>query len=158
VWFPGAFAAFARLLDVLPAQSRLRRAMLRRAAERGCEAYNRRDFAAYVLYYRPDIEEIVPRQLVAIGFDPVYRGRQEGLRYRLQWAEEWGEFQLKPEELFDLGDKRMLLMTRAEGRSPSGVALAHAWCFLCTLSASGVSRQELFFDRGEAFRAAGLEG
>jgi hypothetical protein len=58
----------------------------------------------------------------------------------------------------DLGDKRLLLIARAEGRSPSGIALAHAWCFLCTLSARGVSRQELFFDRGEAFRAAGLEG
>jgi hypothetical protein len=48
---------------------------------------------------------------------------------------------------------------RGEGVSPtSGVAVADDWCFLMTLSAGRVGRQELFFDRREAFRAAGLEG
>ena len=89
----------------------------------------------------------------------MYRGHEEAIRYRQQWGEEWGEFDVKPEELFDLGDSRMLLIGHAEGRSlRSNVALANDWCFLWTLSAGRVSREELFFDRGEAFRVAGLEG
>jgi hypothetical protein len=69
-----------------------------------------------------------------------------------------GEFDVKPEELFDLGDNRLLVIGRAEGRSlRSSVPLTVDWCFLLTVSAGLVSRQELFFDRGEAFRAAGLE-
>ena len=92
--FPRAFAYLARAPFVLPAHSRIRQAILRRAVQRGFEAYNRRDFAAVVLYYDPEIEETTPRQLVTLGFDPVYRGHQEGIRYRKQWAEEWGEFQL----------------------------------------------------------------
>jgi ketosteroid isomerase-like protein len=158
VRFPRAFAYLARVPFLLPAHSRIRQAILRRAVQHGFEAYNRRDFAAVFLYYHPDIEEITPRQLVALGFDPVYRGHQQGIRYRQQWAQEWGEFQLKPEELHDLGDNRMLVIGRGEGVSPSGAAVADDWCFLWTFSAGRVSRQELLFDRREAFRAAGLEG
>jgi ketosteroid isomerase-like protein len=159
VRFPGAFAYFARGLFRLVARSRLRHALLRRAAQHGFEAYNRRDFAALFLYYHPDFEEIAPRQLVEVGFEPVYRGHHEAIRYRQQWGEEWGEFDVKPEELFDLGDNRLLVIGRAEGRSPrSSVPLTVDWCFLLTVSAGRVSREELFFDRGEAFRAAGLEG
>jgi ketosteroid isomerase-like protein len=156
--FPGASAYFARALFRLPAHSRLRQAVLRRTVQQGFEAYNRRDFAAFFLYYHPDFEDITPRQLVAVGFEPVYRGHQEAIRYRKQWGEEWGEFDVIPEELFDLGDS-LLLIGHAEGRSlRSNVTLANDWCFLLTLSAGRVSREELFFDRGEAFRAAGLEG
>src|SRR5207245_2574333 len=86
-------------------------------------------------------------------------GHQEGIRYRQQWGQEWGEFDVKPEELFDLGANRMLLIGHAEGRSSrSTAALAVDWCFLWTFSAGRVSREELFLDRGEAFRAAGLDG
>jgi ketosteroid isomerase-like protein len=159
VLFPGAFAYLARVLFRLPAHSRLRQAVFRRTIQQAFEAYNRRDFAAFVMYYHPDFEEITPRQLVEVGFEPMYRGHQEAIRYRQQWGEEWGEFDVIPEELFDLGDSRMLLIGHAEGRSPrSSVALANDWCFLWTLSAGRVSREELFFDRVEAFRAAGLEG
>jgi ketosteroid isomerase-like protein len=70
-----------------------------------------------------------------------------------------GEAETPLSAAFDLGDSRMLLIGHAEGRSPrSSVALANDWCFLWTLSAGRVSREELFFGRGEAFRAAGLEG
>jgi hypothetical protein len=105
-------------------------------------------------HYHPDFEDITARQLVELGFDPVYRGHREGIRYRQQRGEEWGEFDVKPEELFDLGDNRMLLIGRGEGRSlTSSVPLAIDWCFLLTVSAGRVRREELFFDRGEAFRA-----
>jgi ketosteroid isomerase-like protein len=129
--YPGAVAYFARALFRMPAHSRLRQAALRRTVRQAFEAYNRRDFAAFLLYCHPDFEEIAPRQLVELGFEPVYRGHQEAVRYRQRWGEEWGEFDVKPEELFDLGDNRLLLIGHAEGRSlRSGVALANDWCFL----------------------------
>jgi ketosteroid isomerase-like protein len=157
--FPRAFACLARVPFLLPAHSRIRQALLRRTVQHGFEAYNRRDFEALWLYFQPDFEEITPRQLVELGFEPMYRGHQEGVRYRQQWGAEWGEFDVLPEELFDLGDNRMLLIGRGEGRSArSSFALALDWCFLWTFSAGRVSREELFLDRGEAFRAAGLEG
>jgi hypothetical protein len=157
--FPAASAYFARALFRLPVHSRLRKALLRRGVQQGIEAYNRRDFAAQFLGYHPDFEDVAPHQLVEVGFEPVYRGHQEAIRYRQQWGEEWGEFDVIPEELFFLDDGRMLLIGHAEGRSPRGsVALANDWCFLWTFSAGRVSREELLFDRGEAFRAAELEG
>src|SRR5438128_5430770 len=72
--FRGASAYFARALFRLPAHSQLRKAVLRRAVQQGFEAYNRRDFAAFLLYCNSDFEEITPRQLVEVGFEPVYRG------------------------------------------------------------------------------------
>jgi len=159
VRFPGVVAYFGRALFRLPARSRLRQSVLRRIVQQVFEAYNRRDFAAFLLYAHSDYEEITPRQLVEVGFEPVYRGHQEAVRYRQRWGEEWGEFDVKPEELFDLGDNRMLVIGHAEGRSlRGGVALANDWCFLWTFSTGQVSRVELFFNRGEAFRAAGLDG
>jgi hypothetical protein len=73
-------------------RSWLRQAVLRRALQRGTEATNRRDFEVAFARYDPQAELITDSRLVELGFDPVYRGREERIRFRQRWFAEWGHF------------------------------------------------------------------
>jgi ketosteroid isomerase-like protein len=155
--FPGGLAFFARLAWRLPPRSRLRRALIRRAVQLGLEATNRGDFeAAFAALYHPDIELIAVGTFITLGHEPVYRGREERIRFQERWRAEWGEFRFEPEELIDLGD-RLLLVGRVTGTGlSSGVAVDNDWADLFTISAGRAIREQVFFDRAEALEAAGL--
>jgi ketosteroid isomerase-like protein len=154
--FPRALAFFARLAWRRPPRSRLRRALIRRAAQLGLEATNRGDFEAAFALYHPDIELTATGTFVTLGFDPVYRGREERIRFQERWHADWGEFRFEPEELIDLGE-RVLLVGRVKGSGlSSGVAVDNDWADLFTISTGRVIREQVFFDRAEALEAAGL--
>jgi ketosteroid isomerase-like protein len=131
--------------------------MLRRAVQLGAEATNRGDFEAAFAVYHPDIELLTPAQFVEVGFDPVYRGREERVRFQGMWHAEWGEFRFEPEECIDLGD-RVLLVGRVRGSGlASGAPTDNEWADLITVIAGRAIREQAFFDHAQAFRAAGLE-
>jgi ketosteroid isomerase-like protein len=145
-----------RLLSVLSPRSRLRQAIVRRYVQHGFEATNRRDFEAAFGLYHPNVESIVPAQFVALGFDPVYRGREARIDAQRRWVAEWDDLRFELKELVDLGD-RILVITRMKGSGLSSGAAAEMDCvFLYTVSAEGVIREQFFFDRSEALEAAGL--
>jgi ketosteroid isomerase-like protein len=155
--FPAALARFAALIWRLPPRSRLRRALSRRAVKLGIEAYNRGYLDAALAWYHPDVEYITPRQIIPLGFDPIYRGRQGRIEVQQRWTEEWGEFEFRPEELIDLGDGRLLQVGRMRGRgASSGAALDNDYADLQWLSGGRVIREQVFLDRAEALDAAGL--
>jgi hypothetical protein len=158
VRFPGVFALLARLVLRLPPRSRLRQEAIRRAMQVGLEANNRRDFEAAYALYDPQVELVTESRLVALGFDRVYRGREERIRFQQRWTAEWGEFQFAPEELVDLGDGRILVCGHIVGSGlSSGAAFDTYWAYIGTTSSAGrVIREQFFFDRREALQAAGL--
>jgi ketosteroid isomerase-like protein len=158
VRFPGAVAFLARAFSRLPPRSRLRQASVRRAAQLGFESMNRDDVEAALALYHPEVELIVPPELVGLGLDPLYRGREERFRFQRRWNAEWGEFRYEPEEIIDLGD-RLLMVGRIRGTGLSSrVAVGNEWGLLVTISAGRVIREQVFVDRAEALEAAGVSG
>jgi hypothetical protein len=156
--FPGILALLARLVLRLPPRSRLRQAAVRRAVQLGLEANNRGDFEAAFALYDPQVELVTESRLTALGFDRVYRGREQRIRFQQRWVDEWGDFQFAPEELVDLGDRRVLVSGRIVGSGlSSGAGFDTYWAYLTTSSSTGpVIREQFFFDRGEALEAVGL--
>ena len=156
--FPGAFNLLDRLAWRLPPQSRLRRAVFHRAAQLGLEAVNRRDYDSAFARYDQHVELVLESRLVGLGFDRVYRGLEERVRFQERWFAEWGDFRFAPKELIDLGDRRILLSGQIVGRGlSSGAAFDSDWAILVTISAGAkIVREEVFFDPDEALEAAGL--
>ncbi len=155
--FPRARTVLARAILRLPLRSRLRRIMLRRAARLGLEAANRGDFEAAFSVYHDDIEVTLEPQLVSLGFDPVYRGREARIGFQERWVAELGDFRFAPEELIDVGDGRVVVVGRVEGRGlSSGAGFESDWGVLFTVSAGRIARERFFIDRAEALEAVGL--
>jgi ketosteroid isomerase-like protein len=155
--FPGVLALLARLVLRLPPRSRLRQEAIRRAVQVGLEANNRRDFEAAYALYDPQVELVTASGLAGLGFDRVYSGREERIRFQKRWTAEWGDFQFAPEELVDLGDGRVLVSGHIVGSGlSSGAAFNTYWGYITTTSDGRVIREHFFFDRREALEAAGL--
>jgi ketosteroid isomerase-like protein len=155
--FPALLDLLTGALVKLRPRSRLRQAAIRRAARLSLEASNRRDHEATFMVYHRDCECIFPAQMASVG-EPGVRGRSARIRWEARWRHEWGQFRYAPEELTDLGD-RVLLVGRLEGSGVgSGAAVDTDWAVVLTLApeGGGAIREQVFFDRSEAFRAVGL--
>ena len=154
--FPGVRTLLQRLLWRLPPRSRLRQAALRRALQLGFEALNRGDFEATFATYHADVELVTDSRFVGLGFDGVYRGRAERIRFQQRWVAEWGDFQFAPEELLYLGDDRVFVSGHIVGTGQSsGAGFDSDWAVLLTISDGRIVREQ-FFDRADALEAAGL--
>jgi ketosteroid isomerase-like protein len=155
--FPGIRAILLQSAWRLPLRSRLRQALLRRVVQAGLEAVNRADFEVAFAVYDPEVELISDPRLTALGFERVYRGREERIRFQERWTAEWGDFQFAPEELIDLGEGRLFASGRIVGSGlSSGAGFDGDWACLWTISAGRVVREQFFFDRASALEAAGL--
>ena len=153
-------ALFARMLSriytAFPPRSRLRQAILRRYAQQGFEATNRRDFEAAFAAYHPDVEFVFPAQFVALGFERVSRGRRARIDAQRRWVAEWGDLWFDLEELIDLGDQ-LVVVTRMKGRGLSSGAATEMECdFVYTVSAGLAIREQVFLDHAQALEAVGL--
>ncbi len=161
VRFPRGFEFLAatiwRLYLRLPPRSRLRQAIVRRFIQGGFEAVNRGDFDATFARYDPAVESIWDPELVALGFDPVMRGRKARIKAQRQWEAEWGNLRLEPEELIDLGDGRLVIpvWVRATGLS-SGAPAHFNGAFIFTVSRGRAIHERVFLHRSDALEAAGL--
>ena len=155
--FPGVRTFLQRLLWRLPPRSRLRQASLRRALQLGFEAVNRGDFEAAFASYNADVELVSDSRLIGLGFDGVYRGRAERVRFQQRWVAEWGDFLFAPEELLYLRDDRVFVGGRIVGSGlSSGAGFDSDWAVLLTISDGRVVREQFFFDRADALEAVGL--
>jgi hypothetical protein len=155
--FPRATAPLVRALFRLSPQSQLRRRVLPYAVRLGLQALNRGDHeAGFALISFPDYETVPPRELVGLGFDPVYRGRDGRLRYHRTWVAEIGEFRQQTGELIDCGG-RFLLLTHMKGSGQaSGAAFEGEAAYLFTISAGELVREQDFRSHEEALEAVGL--
>jgi ketosteroid isomerase-like protein len=106
--------------------------------------------------YHADVELITPPQLIGLGEDSVYHGREQRIAFQRKWTAEWGEFGFDPREIIDLGDRVLLLGRMAGSGLSSGAAFESEWANLLTLSAGRVVREQYFPAHAEALEAAGL--
>jgi ketosteroid isomerase-like protein len=131
--------------------------MVRHAVGLALEAENRGDVEVTFALHHADSEAIFPPQLVALGFERVYRGREARIGAERRWIAEMGEFRFEPEELIDLGDNRLLAVGRIKGSGlSSGAEFDNDWGLLLTIAGGQVIREQFFLDRREALEAARL--
>ena len=98
--------------------SRLRQAVLWRAARLGLEAWNRRDWTRFKSA-PPDWEFHPARELVEAGLlEPCYRGPAGYRDFVSSWFQVWGaDARIDSVELIDLGDRLVVARGRAHARS-----------------------------------------
>jgi ketosteroid isomerase-like protein len=154
--FPRAAVAVTRLVRALPRESRLRKGLTRRLAQRGIEALNRKDFEAAFSLYHPDIELVTDHEVRRLGFEERYRGIDERVAFQRRWLDEWGDFEFVPRLLIDLGEELFFEGRVVGAGASSGAGFENYWGALITLSGGHVVREHFFFDERQAREAAGL--
>jgi ketosteroid isomerase-like protein len=114
------------------------------------EACNRREFDAMLETGDPEID-------IVTLMGGTYRGHAGWRLLVEQMAEEVSGFQFVPEDLIDVGQDRVVAVTRWVGTGrTSGIALSQTIGLVYTLRDGLVVRQESFRNRAEALKAVGL--
>ena len=154
---PALYRRLVALGQGLDPHSRLRRAGLRWGLVSGWAAFNRRDFELMLVRYAPDVEfEFDPGEQT-LGLGGTYRGHEGMLEGLGVLIEDWGQYELEPACVVDLGDRVLALgFQHARGRA-SGVALEQEAAQLVTVQEGLVVHDIHFFTWEEGLRVAGLE-
>jgi hypothetical protein len=156
--FPWFAAAYVRLIGRLSAGSRLRRAAIGRGVRLGVQAYNRRDLEAAVVGWDSEFEYYPGREWVEAGLvEACYRGL-DGYRRYAEAADQiaGGNLYLRRVELFDLGERVLILADAPIRTQASDAPPADPFATLAELADGRVIRVREYFDHAEARKAAGL--
>jgi ketosteroid isomerase-like protein len=158
VRFPQAAAANARLIASLPPSSRVRQAAVKRWAEIALAAFNRRDLAGALAGAAADFEYRPNRDWVDAGLvEESYRGLEGYRRYVATVDEVWGgQNFLTPLELFDLGDRLLVIASGRMRAQASGVWLTEEFAMLVTLEDGRATSAQEYYDHAKARAVAGL--
>jgi ketosteroid isomerase-like protein len=155
---PRLFRLLMRWVTRLPPESRLRQAMIWRAMRQAFASTNRKDFAAVLPRYAPDVLIRPARELAGVGMSRSYRGRDGYLRLWGDWDSAWtGHAQWEPRELIDLGDRLVTLCRMRGTGGASGIAFDIEVALVMTLEDGRVIREEHYGDPAEALEVVGLE-
>jgi hypothetical protein len=105
VRWPSTARRMMRSVLRLPPGSRVRRAMLARAARIVCLSWNRGDFALVPYLDDPEVETrlTVGSSRVTMGLDPVYYGPEGHCRVMEDWNEAWQEWDAEVDEIIEEG-------------------------------------------------------
>jgi ketosteroid isomerase-like protein len=120
------------------------------------EAINQADIEGILRVQSEDVEWHGPPAFPDLAGP--HRGHEGVRAYAANVADAWQEFTVRAERFFDLGE-RVLVLTRERGRGrSSGIEVqsqptAHLW----TLRDGVVVRFEVFWEREEGLRAAGVK-
>ncbi|HEX8856837.1 MAG TPA: nuclear transport factor 2 family protein [Thermoleophilaceae bacterium] len=154
VRFPVLYRLLAKAMMRLPTRSRLRGKLIVRVSARAVAAGNRRDFDVLLLGFDPRIElRPLGDWAEALDIPPVFYGH-EG--YRDVWrtmTEGFGDMWLDPEEVVDLGDYLLAMLTVRGHGSRSGVPLTLPLFQLFRFRDGLVVWQRDFADRDSALEA-----
>jgi ketosteroid isomerase-like protein len=132
----------------LPPGSRVRGAMLRRAARAAFLAWHRGDFELVPHLDDPEVEtHITQGSGRPIGFDTVYYGPEGHCRSMEIWNEAWRKWEAEIEEVIEEGRDRILVIARiyAEG-SASGIKLDEWGAVRYTFREGRILRVDAAFD------------
>src|SRR4051812_14903583 len=83
-------AAVVRLVRSLSPASRARKAFTHRTVRLALEAANRNDFGATFILAAEGMRMINDQRLVALGFEPEYRGLPARIAFQERWVADWG--------------------------------------------------------------------
>jgi ketosteroid isomerase-like protein len=108
----------------------------------------------YAELFHPDAEIIVPQ--IYPDMEAVYIGVEGLRRQRTRMEEIWDDLRWVPERFIEANGAILVLLTLSgvakQSRAPVSAQVAHVY----SLREGRVSRLEVYFDRDEAFAAAGL--
>jgi ketosteroid isomerase-like protein len=124
-------------------------------AQRGLDAFNRRDKAAWLTLMDPDMEVIPPRDWPESA--PI-RGSEAVWKFYIQNIEAFREGVLENVELIDAGGNGVVAHMRGELHgSQSNASVAFSFWPVSTFRRGKTVRTEWFSDRSDALKAVGLE-
>jgi ketosteroid isomerase-like protein len=109
----------------LPPGSRVRRAMLERAARAAFLAWNRGDFALVPKVDDPQVETHIVG--APIDADPVYYGPEGHCRVMEVWNEAWREWDGEIDQVIEEGRDRVLIVARVWGEGAASGIKLDAW-------------------------------
>jgi ketosteroid isomerase-like protein len=119
------------------------------------EAYRRRDNAVPFEAYAPDIEWDIS-ELWLFGVASVYRGH-DGVRACFRdLLSAFREFEIRPEELRDAGDRVLVTVWEHGVGRASGAVVDRRHHAVWTLRDGKVKRMRVHLERSDAKRATGL--
>lgn len=125
-------------------------------AKRVIGAFNRRDVDGIVECLNSDIEWF-PAMSLTLGGNAL-RGREGIESYVREVSDTWEEYRVVGQDFRDLGDDRVLALSRVEGRGAGSGGLVDAEMGqVFDLRDGKISRVRTYLDRGEALKAVGLE-
>jgi ketosteroid isomerase-like protein len=121
---------------------------------RGWEAYEAGDLSGALADLSPDLVTYVAAPLPVAG---TYHGPEGLLQLTLDWAEGFDELVVTGEEYFDTPGDQVVVRARHRGSGVGSGAPAETdiW-YVFTIRAGKAVRADVFNDRSEALRAAGL--
>ena len=130
--------------------------MVRLAFRWALEAINRDDRDAAFALLPPDFETVTPPELVGLGLERTYLGREGRLRMQAAWTDELGEFSQEAEELIDTGE-RIVVLGRMMGTGlGSGAGFDSEVAYVLTVSEGRLAGDHPMRSHAEALEAAGL--
>lgn len=154
--FPALAALVLKGFSRMPPESKARRVLLKHFARRAIEAINRGDIEAAVITLSVGCESFPPPEFVALGFEPMYRGRQERVDFQREWIAVLEEWQQEIEELIDCGN-RIVVLARMSGTGlMSATPFERLGAYVLTIEAGAIVREHMFTTHREALAAVGL--
>jgi ketosteroid isomerase-like protein len=155
VRWPGLFPLGSKLMQALPARSRLRRAALRRSALSGWGAWLRSDNDLMLVRFAPNCRYEPPPEWQAVGMQGAYHGHAGLLEWSKDMREAWEWLENMPLEIVDAGDPLVFInriRLRARG---SGVEFEYRAGLVLWLEKGLIVRERDFLDADEALREVG---
>jgi ketosteroid isomerase-like protein len=122
--------------------------------QRVIDAFNRRDVDAIFACVNPDVEWF---PAMSVTFGGGIRGREGIESYIREVSDTWEEYRVVVQDLRDLADDRVLVLSRVEGRGAGSGGLVDAEMGQVYDFREGrIAQVRTYLDHGEAMRAAGL--
>ena len=121
------------------------------------EAADRRDTAAVLALYDPDVE------LDGTGFPlvaqegAVYRGHEGLKKLFAEWRETWRDAEARLDEIIDAGDRVISIYTYSAHGRASGTPIKEEFATVSTIASGKVVRVQWFVGREAALKDAGLQ-
>jgi len=92
-----------------------------------------------------------------LGLELRTRGHADRLAYQRAVRADWKTLWFEPEEVIEVGDDRLLSVGRMKGVGrASGATVDTPWAVVFTIADGAPLREEIFVDRAEALKAAGV--
>ena len=102
----------------------------------------------------PDLELVQPPE---VPDAKTYEGRGAIVEAMEDWPNQWEDFRMDLIEIIDVGDEVAVSVTRHRGRGrESGIEMDFEVFYVQKGRNGKLARIEMFFNRAQAFKAAGL--
>jgi ketosteroid isomerase-like protein len=123
-------------------------------AQRGVDAWNRRDLDGLLALCHPDVEWTSAIKGRVEGGEATYRGHEGMRRYWEEWQSIW-DLLIEVAEVRESGD-RVVVLGGIRTRGASRVVVESRMAFVFQIEDGLIRRLRSYLDRDEALAAAGL--